>query len=155
MKEHQDLKMDVSIREITADNWVEAVKLKVKKAQENFVASNAVSLAQSKFHTFLECHGFFLDKDMIGFSATGKNPEDGKIWIARFMIGEQFQGNGYGKKCSTEIVEFLKEKHSCEEIFLDVSPENEVAIKMYQSVGFKDTGKIQGQSKVFKIDLEK
>jgi diamine N-acetyltransferase len=88
---------------------------------------------------------------MVGFSATGKNPEDGEIWIARFMIGEQFQGKGYGKKGSIKLVEFLKEKHKCSEIFLDVSPENEVAINLYESIGFRDTGRIQGQSKVFKL----
>ncbi|MCG3220563.1 MAG: GNAT family N-acetyltransferase [Candidatus Heimdallarchaeota archaeon] len=147
--------MGIDIKEITAENWIEAVKLKVKNDQESFVASNAVSLAQSKFHPFLECHGFFLDEEMVGFSATGKNPEDEAIWIARFMIGEKFQGKGYGKKCSVKLLEFLKEKHNCSEIFLDVAPENEVAIKMYESVGFKDTGKIQGKSKVFKLVFDK
>lgn len=146
--------MDILVKEITAENWIEAVKLKVSSDQESFVASNAVSLAQSKFQPFLDCHGFYLDEEMVGFSATGKNPEDGTIWIARFMIGEQFQGKGYGKKGSIKLIEFLKEKHECSEIFLDVAPENEIAIKMYESVSFKDTGKIQGQSKVFKLVLE-
>ncbi len=91
---------------------------------------------------------------MVGFSATGRNPEDDAIWIARFMIGEQYQGKGYGKKGSLKLLEFLKEKHKCTEIFLDVSPDNKVAIKMYESVGFKDTGRIQGQSKVFKFTSE-
>ncbi|NPD89747.1 MAG: GNAT family N-acetyltransferase [Asgard group archaeon] len=146
--------MDINIKEITAENWVDAVKLKVKEDQENFIASNAVSLAQSKFHPFIECHGFYAGEEMVGFSATGKNPEDGEIWIARFMIGEKFQGKGYGKKCSIKLLEFLKERHNCFKIFLDVAPENEIAIKMYESVGFKDTGKIQGKSKVFKLDFE-
>ena len=51
--------MTISIREITVENWVEAVKLKVKKDQENFVASNAKSIAQSKFQPFLECYGLY------------------------------------------------------------------------------------------------
>ena len=146
--------MDKEIKEITAENWIEAVKLKVKEEQENFVASNAVSLAQSKFHTFLECHGFYVNEEMVGFSATGKNPQDGEIWIARFMIGEQFQGKGYGKKGSLKLLEFLKERYECSEIFLDVAPENETAIGLYETIGFKDTGRLQGKSKVYKIDLQ-
>jgi diamine N-acetyltransferase len=146
-------KMNIEIKEITVENWVDAVKLKVREDQENFVASNAISIAQSKFHPFLECHGFYANDEMVGFSATGRNPQDDEIWIARFMIGEQFQGMGYGKKGSNKLIEFLKDKHGCTEIFLDVSPENKAAIRMYESVGFKDTGRIQGQSKVYKIKL--
>ncbi|MFX0094760.1 MAG: hypothetical protein ACFFBD_23690 [Candidatus Hodarchaeota archaeon] len=71
--------MNASIRQITAENFIEAIKLKVKKEQENFVASNAVSIAQSKFHTYLECHGIYFGDKMVGFTATGKNPDDGEI----------------------------------------------------------------------------
>lgn len=146
--------MEIEIKEITVENWVDAVKLKVKQDQENFIASNAISLAQSKFHPFLECHGFYANEEMVGFSATGRNPQDGKIWIARFMIGEQFQGKGYGKKGSLKLLEFLKEKHDCSEILLDVAPENEAAIRLYESVGFRDTGEIQGKSKVYKLVMD-
>jgi len=33
--------MTISVKEITAENFVAAIKLKVKDEQENFVASNA------------------------------------------------------------------------------------------------------------------
>jgi len=146
--------MTVSLKEITAENWVDAVKLKVKKEQETFVASNAISLAQSKFHTFLECYGIYENDQMVGFTAFGKNPEDGEIWIARYMIGEQHQGKGLGKKGSQELIKFLQKRYNCKKIFLDVEPENEVAINLYKSLGFKDTGKIQGKSLIFKLGLE-
>ncbi|MCE7741328.1 MAG: GNAT family N-acetyltransferase [Candidatus Heimdallarchaeota archaeon] len=145
--------MTISIKEITADNWIKAVKLEVRSDQKGFVASNAKSIAQSKFQTFLECYGVYENEQMVGFAATGKNPEDGEIWIARYMIGVQYQGKGLGKKGSQKLVSFLQEKHNCSKIFLDVDPENKAAINLYKSLGFKETGKLQGNSLIFELNL--
>jgi diamine N-acetyltransferase len=145
--------MGITIQEITADNFVEAIHLKVKKEQENFVASNAVSIAQSKFHTFLKCFGIYDGNIMVGFSAFGKNPDDGTIWIVRHMIAEQYQGKGYGKRGLQVLIGHLRSEYQCGMIYLDVAPENQVAINLYQSVGFEDTGRIQGHSHVFVLDL--
>jgi diamine N-acetyltransferase len=146
--------MEIILQEITAENFVQAIQLKVKKDQEGFVASNAASIAQSKFVTFLQCYGIYDGDEMVGFSVFGRNPDDGEIWIARHMIGEQFQGKGYGKSGLQALIRFLADKYQCRSIFLDVSPENYTAISLYEGAGFKDTGRIQGQSKVYQLTLE-
>ena len=51
--------MNVHLTEITADNWIQAVKLEVKDDQKNFVATNAISITQSKFQSFIDCHGIY------------------------------------------------------------------------------------------------
>ena len=48
----------------------------------------------------------------------------------------------------------MKAKYDCASIFLDVGPENVAAVKLYERAGFVDTGKIQGKSKVYRLDLE-
>ena len=146
--------MEINIQEITAENFIEAIKLKVKPEQENFVASNAASIAQSKFHTFLNCSGIYADDLMVGFSAYGRNPDDDSIWIVRHMIGEQYQGNGYGKAGLKALIAHMQAEFQCTAIYLDVSPENQAAINLYQGAGFKDTGRIQGHSQVFELILE-
>ncbi len=137
--------MSISIREINAENWIEAIKLKVKEEQVHFVASNAVSIAQSKFDKYLECHGIYHEDKMVGFAATGKNPDDGEIWIARHMIGGQFQGQRFGKLGLQKLIETLKTKWDCAKIFLTVEQENTRAKVLYEKNGFQDTGKIMGQ----------
>ncbi|HUU78163.1 MAG TPA: GNAT family N-acetyltransferase [candidate division Zixibacteria bacterium] len=144
----------ISLKEITADNWVEAIKLTVKKEQENFVASNAVSIAQSKFQPFIECFGIYTDETMVGFSALAKNPEDGTAWIVRHMIGENFQGKGYGKEGLKALIKMMEKKYSCTEIFLDVASDNEVASKLYKKAGFKETGKKHDESPILKLNLD-
>ena len=81
--------MGVTMREITEDNFIEAMRLEVTLEQQRFVASNAASIAQSKFQPFLECYGIYDDDTMIGFCAFGKHPEDGTAWIVRLMVGAQ------------------------------------------------------------------
>ena len=150
---HRKTIVEIHIREITADNFIEAIQLKVKKEQEKFVATNAASIAQSKFHTFLQCAGIYAGDIMVGFSAFGKNLEDGTIWIVRHMIAEEYQGKGYGKRGLQELIAYMKAEYHCEKIYLDVSPENQAAINLYKSAGFVDTGRIQGHSHVFELCL--
>lgn len=146
--------MRVYLKEITADNWIQAVKLEVKEEQKNFVATNAISIAQSKFESFVNCHGIYDGETMIGFSATGKNPEDGTIWIIRHMVGKQYQGKGYGKLGLQQVIGMLVKEYNTKEIFLTVEPENDIAINMYKKTGFIDTGKKMVKSHVFKLQLK-
>ncbi|UCH32469.1 MAG: GNAT family N-acetyltransferase [Candidatus Bathyarchaeota archaeon] len=145
--------MGITIREITEENWVEAVKLEVKKEQASFVASNAVSLAQSKFQPFLECYGIYSEDKMVGFSAVGQNPVDKTVWIVRHMIDAKHQGKGYGKAGLKKMIECVRAKFSCAEIYLDVEPENEVATNLYKTAGFKITDKKHGKSPIYKLNL--
>ncbi len=143
----------ITIREITKENWMEAVKLSVKKEQEDFVASNAISLAQSKFQPFIECFGIYSEDEMVGFSAVAQNPADKKSWIVRHMVDAKHQGKGYGKAGLKKTIEYLREKFACSEIYLDVAPENEVATNMYKKAGFKITDEKHGNCPVYRLDL--
>ena len=47
----------ILLREITRDNYMDCLRLKVKPEQLSFVASNAVSLAQSKYEPLMYSFG--------------------------------------------------------------------------------------------------
>ena len=150
--------MVVTIREITEENWIQAVKLKVKKEQEDFVASNAGSLAESKFRPYLDCFGIYSEGEMVGFSAVGQSPHSRSVWIVRHMVDAKHQGQGYGKAGLKKVIKYLRDKFSCVEIFLDVTPENEVALGLFKKAGFKMTDRKvtdrkHGKLPVYKLDL--
>lgn len=161
--------MTISIREITEENWVAAIMLKVKDGQEGFVAanrlktkdelegfisSNVASIAQSKFQTYLECFGIYKDDEMVGFSAFEKNPEDGTCWIIRQMVDAKHQGKGYGKAGLKAVIKLMQEKFKIDSIFLDVEEDNLVATNLYIKAGFKDTGKRFGESQIYELKLK-
>ncbi len=145
--------MVITIREITEENWLDAIRLRVKEDQGKFVASNAASIAQSKFHPFIECYGIYSDDEMVGFSAVGQNPADKTVWIVRHMVDAAHQGQGYGKAGLKKIIEHLRGKFSCSEIFLDVAPANKIATELYKGAGFRITDKTHGKSPIYKLNL--
>lgn len=146
--------MAVTLHEISADNFGDAIRLEVAPEQSKYVATNAASIAQSKFQPFLECYAICDDDTMVGFCAFGKNPEDGSAWIARFMVGQQHQRQGFGQEGLRVLLDHMREAYACPSIFLDTEPENVAGLGLYMGAGFVDTGKIQGHSKILRLDLE-
>lgn len=72
----------------------------------------------------------------------GKDPEDGTYWIIRFMIDQAEQGKGYGKFALAQTINFIKALPDCSPtIILGVKESNTAAMGLYQSFGFKDTGR--------------
>ncbi|MFK9093614.1 GNAT family N-acetyltransferase [Bacillus salipaludis] len=132
--------MAISFKNITQENWQECIGLQVAPHQKSYIASNVYSLAESKFEPSFVPMGVYLDNRMIGFLMYGKDPEDGRYWIIRFMIDQTHQGKGYGKLALAHSINFLKALPDCSQtIILGVKESNSAALRLYQSFGFKDT----------------
>lgn len=148
--------MNVSLREITPENFNECVNLKVAKGQEKFVASNVFSIAQSKiYHPQANIFAVYAGDVMVGFVMFGLDGEDGRYYLGRLMIGEKHQGKGYGKAATLEVIERLKQIENCREVYLCCSPENINAETLYAGVGFERTGEIYEGEVVMRLDLRK
>ena len=130
--------MNISLRKITQDNWRECIKLKVKDEQKHFVGSNENSLSMCYVHPEINPFGIYLDEKMIGFITYALDPDENIYYINRFMIDENFQGNGYGKRALQLMIEKLKNM-GVKALDILHNPNNQSAIKLYQSLGFKLT----------------
>lgn len=138
--------MRIELKEITVDNYRESVKLKVKNGQEEFVAQNVFSIAQSKFYSGWKPTAIYIDEEMVGFlmyCEDDLNEGDGTIWIIRLMIDEKYQRNGYGKEAMVKLIEHIKNNYENKEVFVSFVPANEGAKKLYESLGFTDTGRLK------------
>ena len=60
------------------------------------------------------------------------------LW--KFMIDVRYQNKGYGRKALELGIQYLRDRFGATEIYTGVVPGNAVAKKLYESVGFKDTG---------------
>ena len=143
------------IRPVTKDNWRELIKLQVRDDQKGFVASNLNSIAESQFgfdepeHGHWDFHpfGIYDDGDVpVGFLMYGYNfghPEQ-QAFIVRLMVDEKFQGKGYGRFGMQKMLEIF---HAVERIWavgISYEPENDVARKLYASLGFVEPGVMLG-----------
>jgi [ribosomal protein S5]-alanine N-acetyltransferase len=145
--------MTISLRKINQDNWKECIYLQVGDDQKSFVATNVFSLAEVSFYSTYEALAIYHDDVMVGFLLYGRDPGDGKYWITRVMIDKKYQHSGYGKTAMLQLIELLKKKNDCNAIYISHEPQNVIADKMYSSLGFKDTGKIQEGEKVKCMEL--
>ncbi len=133
--------MAITLREITKDNLRAAARLKVDPGQENFVASNAPSMAESKFRPSWVCLGIYAEEKMVGFMMHGLDDE-GQRWIIRLMVDADQQGKGYGRKAMELILAQFRADPAIPAVGISYEVENKVAQKLYADLGFVETGDV-------------
>lgn len=142
----------ILLREITKENFWDCIELSVNEEQNNFVASNAVSIAQSKVQPECIPLAVYDDDLMIGFVMYCIDEDDGEYWIYRIMIDKKYQSRGYGKKALSKLLEIIKEDKTHNRIFLGVHKENTCAVKLYRSFGFDFTGQVFGKEDIMVLN---
>jgi diamine N-acetyltransferase len=150
--------MNVKLKEITLKNFRSITELKVAENQ-NFVASNAFSIAESKYDLDENVSAIYDDDIPIGFAMYCFEYEENTLWISRFMIDKKYQGKGYGKAAMSLIIELARKDKEIFKVGLSTSKENIAGIAFYTMLGFVDTNKVQvfGKSKyeIYELDLLK
>ena len=147
--------MSVSLRPITADNLREATLLSVRDDQMKFVASNVYSIAQAQFYSSWVPKAICAGEEMVGFVMWGIDDEqpEPEWWIIRLMIDAAHQGKGYGKAATVAAIDELRTR-AARDVFLSLAPSNDYARTFYERLGFADTGRVEHQEVVFRLQLE-
>ena len=133
----------MELRKIDKSNYWECMALTVDKSQEAFVADNKQSLVESAYEEGLYTLGIYHMETMVGFLLYDYDDSIPGWSMSRFMIGRQFQGKGYGKKAVLEFLEYFRNRHEADKIYISVSLENTVARKMFASIGFEEIQEIE------------
>lgn len=148
------------LEKINSENVWEIIKLKVDETQKNYVATNTESIIEA--YTTITANGIaypfgiYDDSLPVGFLMIGYGVDDDwkdapklaknaySIW--RLMIDRKYQNKGYGRKVVELALDFIK-TYPCgkaEYCYLSYEPNNDVAKKLYESFGFKETGDKDG-----------
>lgn len=149
--------MNITFRDINNANWIECIKLTTNKdgrrtTFEPFVASNAVSIAQSKVQEGWVTKAIYNDETMIGFTMYGFCHDTNSYELCRIMIDHKFQGKGYGTAALRKIIEEMKSFKDCTEICLSFDPKNP-AKRFYEKFDFRNTGKIVDDELVYSLNI--
>ena len=154
------MKPAVTLREINADTVIRITKLAVKPEQQGFVAPNAVSLAQALFHKEAWYRAIYVDEAPAGFvmvydeSLRDDPPANAQAGLWRFMIDAAFQRKGVGREALTQVIDLVRAKRrfrvfECSYVPGDGCPEG-----FYLSMGFRHTGRKDGDEVVLELPLE-
>ena len=145
------------IHPVTKDNWRELMKLQVRDDQKNFVAPNVNSIAESQFgydeseygHWDFHPFGIYEGDTPVGFLMYGYNfthPQR-QASIIRLMVDDKFQGKGYGRFGMEQMINIFRADERIKNVGISYEPENEVARKLYASLGFVEPGEmIEGET---------
>lgn len=148
--------MTITLREVTRENWIDCVKLKVADDQTAFVASNVFSLAQAKFEPESEPFAIYNDETMVGFIMFHREEDEAgeKTWfIERVMVDQRYQRKGYGRRAMELLLERLKAVPGYAAVYISFVPENAASRHLYSSVGFKDSGEMLEGEVLFRLAL--
>ena len=151
--------MKIELRNLTEENIEQCFKLRVSKEQMQYIASNEDSWNTAKENDkvarpfAIYCDGKMVGFTMFAFDEEYEDPND-RYWLWRLMIDESLQGKGYGTAALKEIIQYFK-NHGANNIRLSTKDTNENALSMYRKAGFMDTGEMNDEEIVLKLDLSK
>ena len=163
----------IHLEKIAAKNVWDIIDLSVAKDQEDFVAPNSISLAEA--YAGLDTgatafpFGIYDDDEPVGFlmivfninafyAAIDREPLavlDNSYNLCRLMIDAKHQRKGYGREAMKLAMAFMRtwpcgEAASCT---LSYEPENKGARAFYASLGFVETGDLDGNEIVAVMKL--
>jgi len=153
---------EITIREVTRDNWQEALRLAVHPEQMRFIADYEPIAAIALAKAYIRPGGlvwipyaFYAGATLVGFVILAYEPGSKEnYWFFHFFIDKQYQGQGYGKQALQTLLRFIKEHFvECRAVYITVHPENERAIRLYTTAGFQATGEERWGESVYKLSL--
>jgi diamine N-acetyltransferase len=132
---------EVTLREITKENLGNILRLKVAPDQEQFVASNAVSLAEAHFEPELPYfRAIYAGNVPVGFLMLEYNAEEQFYFLWRLMIDERYQKHGYGRKALELLFAHVKTLPKSDALYTScVAAEGGPGL-FYEKMGFVYTG---------------
>lgn len=134
----------IKLKPITKDNIDDVLSLNVRDDQKNYVSSVSDSLAQAYVYSETAYpFAVYNDDILVGFIMMGYYEVKRYYTLWKFLIDCRYQNKGYGRQALELGLAFVKEKFNPPDIYTGVAPGNTVAKRLYESLGFKDTGLIE------------
>lgn len=148
--------------EITVDNYLEVLRLKVTEDQRTFVASNAVSLVQGHYHDTAWFRAIYEGEQPVGFvmlhdprcepaEVSDEKPDsdfdpagkvaDDSLFIWRLMIGDGHQGRGLGRRVIAILTD-LARRNGFSRLCLSFVEGEGGPGPFYEACGFQRSGRL-------------
>ena len=164
----------IHLEKVDAANVWDIIQLKVAKTQKTFVAANSESIIEAYTTIGTACKAFpfgiYNNQKPVGFLMIGYNEatmydfygdiespailrDNYSIW--RLMIDKKYQKRGHGREAIKLALDFIKTWPCGKAKYcaLSYEPDNDVAAKLYHSLGFVENGELDGDEIVAVLEL--
>lgn len=142
--------MNITLTDVDKNNYEDVCDLSVAENQYDYVAENMWSLVESKFNPSYQTRAICLDSKPVGFFMWVPETKQ-RISIWRFMVDQNYQNKGIGRKALLLALDEIKQTDGLEEIEICYDPNNPVAKDFYASFGFVEVGMDQEGEDVLAI----
>lgn len=134
----------ISFRKITEENFDAIIKMR-RPDDENFVVSNAVSLAQAWLYRDdgdVYPLAIYHDDTVVGFMLLEEDLDEARLDLWRIMLPPEYEGRGYGTEAVKLLIQYAKDSRRYQYLYLLCGPKNVKARHIYDKLGFQATGGI-------------
>lgn len=134
----------IQLKEITPGNW--RLPLRVSSQQEKYVANSTTLLARAYAYRHLGSVAYVIYEEElpVGMGLYYDCPQLNAYDFSQLFIDERYQGKGYGKEATQLIIDRMKQERRFEKIVLCYVEGNEGARVLFENLGFKHTGDVDG-----------
>lgn len=144
----------LTVTPVDAENWRAVAALRVHPEQAGWVAEPAYYLALCHYSPqgWSPLAGVDEDGRVVGFLMWAVDTADGAAWLGGIIIDAEQQGRGFGRALVTATLDHLKSLgHNM--FALSYEPDNERAKGLYTSLGFVESGEVEGDEVVARLNL--
>jgi ribosomal-protein-alanine N-acetyltransferase len=143
----------VTLRDVSSANWREVMRVRAAREQAKWVAPVGEYLSLCRYGGMWNPLAAEADGEVVGFLMWGRDPDDLSYWLGGVVVDRSRQRRGYGRAAMEAAIALLRTKPACSEIALSYRPDNEVAARLYASLGFVETGETEGDEVVARLAL--
>jgi diamine N-acetyltransferase len=129
---------NVKLKDVTAKNWRAIARLELAPDQEDLVADNLHSIAESKFDPDARPRAIYAGDQPVGFLMY--DASDREALIYRFMVDRRHQGKGYGRAALVLALDEIRALPHVRKVLISYMPDNPITKAFYASLGFEETG---------------
>ena len=135
----------IKLVEVTEKNWMDIARLTVHDYQKRYLDSPIGIMARGYAYRSSRANVLGIENDgiIVGVALVKDLDDEPACYdLQQFLIDKGHQGKGYGTEALRQIIELLSKerKYSCVEVC--VNKEDASALKVYEKIGFTDTGYI-------------
>ena len=143
----------ISLRVVDSDNVKAIIDLSVSEAQKEFVAPNVWSLAEAYAADHAWVRAIYRGDDPVGFVMLSDDHLQPRYYLWRFMIGEGFQGKGYGLVAMRLLHDYVRTRPGGDKVFLSYVRADGGPETFYKGLGYVDTGRVHSGEREAVLDL--
>ena len=133
-----------------------SLSLHIRESQKTYLESIEQCLEDARECNCYRPVGLYRDGVLVGFAMYGFFSIEGKrgrVWLDRYLIDEEFQGQGLGSIMLQALINHLNKLYKCNEIYLSLYENNQRALHIYEKFNFHFNGEkdINGEKVMVKV----